>query len=63
MIYPLDWNDVCSKEYTDGLTTAYNALLTGVKERIMAEAASFQYIDLALYPIIMSNVSSYYKNS
>lgn len=62
MIYPLDWNDACSKEYTDGLTTAYNALLTGVKERIMAEAASFQYIDLALYPIIMSNVSSYYKN-
>lgn len=62
MFFPLNWNDSCSKEYTDSLTVSYNIALTGVKERLMAEISSFQYVDLALYPIIMSNVSSYYKN-
>jgi hypothetical protein len=63
IFYPLDWKDNCSREYTDNLTASYNLALAGVQERIMAENSSFQYVDLALYPIIMAGVSAYYKNN
>jgi hypothetical protein len=60
---PITWQDKCSQEYTLNLKTQYDAAVTIASERMIAEVGSFQYIDLTLYPIIMSNVASFVKTS
>lgn len=63
ILFPISTNSPCYREYTLSLKTQYDTAIVEAKERIIAEVGSFQYIDLTLYPIIMSNVKSFYKTN
>jgi hypothetical protein len=57
---PLTRTNPCYKEYALRLYNQYLAAIAGAKQRILAEAGSFNYIDLALYPVIITDAANFY---
>jgi hypothetical protein len=52
---PLAENSPCYREYKTALLKEYTDLIVGQKKRVVAEAGTFQFIDLSLYPLMLNN--------